>query len=191
MAYHFAGRSPVRHNKTIESPLVTEYILQNKSIPGRRDSIIIIKWSHKRGCTRFGGSFKRWQINIAQTTFGNKRGIIITSSFGCTVTYKMFRASCNWSRAIQRISLKTFYHSSSHYGSKIRIFTTPFGNTSPARIAGNINHWRKSPPDTYRRSFNSCYPCTVFRYLRIERSRLSQGNRENCFKPVNDITRYQ
>ena len=191
MTYHFAGRSPVCHYQTIKSPLATKHILQNESISGRGYPIIIIKGSHKRSCTRFRCRFKRWQVNIAQTTFRNKCRIIVTPAFGCTITHKMFRTGSYGSGTIQRISLKTFYHGSSHYRSQIGVFTTSFGNASPARITGNVDHRRKSPTDTYGRSLNSCHPCTVFCNLRIERSRLSQWDGKNGFKPVNNIASYQ
>ena len=103
----------------------------------------------------------------------------------------MFRTCGYGSRTVQRISLETFDHSNTHHRSQISIFATSFGHTPPTGIASHIYHRRKCPADTHGRSLHSRYPCTILSHLRVERCRLSQGNREYGLETVDHITRHQ
>ena len=185
---HLPYRSPVGYHKAVETPLLAQYILQDITVARGRDAVVVVKGGHIGSCSGFGCRLERGQVHIAKQPFRNMGGVIVAATFCCPVAHKVLRTSGDGGGIIQRISLESLHHGGTQYRGQVGIFTQTLRNAAPARIAGDIHHRCESPPHPYRRGFDGGDARTLLDQIRIERSRLSQRNRENRLESMDHIT---
>ena len=132
MHNHLAGRVPVGHDHSVESPFSSQYVLKQPFVACGRDSIDGVERSHQGHRTGVHTCLERREINIAQSPFGEFDCVVVTASFGRPVAYKMLEAGGNGGRI--PIALITTYHSGAHHGVKVRILSGTLGDPAPAWI---------------------------------------------------------
>ena len=76
------------------------------------------------------------------------------------------------------VALIAFYRGHTHCRSEHGVFAVAFGYTSPACVAGYVDHGRECPADTGRRCFAGSYGRTFLYQGRVPCGALSERNRE-------------
>ena len=109
---------------------------------------------------------KRLEVKIAQQNFGNVRRIVVTSALGCAIAGKMLRAGQNACVA-PACALEATHLRARHRRTQIRIFPRAFHNASPAGIARDIQHGRKSPLNARSACILSSHPLRLLFDRRI------------------------
>src|SRR5688572_10856463 len=84
-------------------------------------------------------------------------------------------------------ALEASYTRSANQRTQVGIFSRPFHHTTPARIAGNVDHRSISPVKSVGRCFFGSDACRFFDKLEIPAGRLAQRYWENCFMTVNNV----
>ena len=100
----------------------------------------------------------------------------------------MFCTGCHRCGGSEIGTLKSAHHCRTESGGQIRVFAKAFGNTSPARIACNVEHRGKGPADTLGSGFECRYLCSFFNNRGVESGSLTQWYGEDGVIAVNHIT---
>src|SRR5882724_13080401 len=90
-------------------------------------------------------------------------------------------------RAPDTITLKSAHLCCGHCRPEIGVFTGAFNNTSPTRVARNIDHWRKRPVDAGGARFAGSNALGALHHFRVPRSSHSNWHGEDRVKTVNDV----
>src|SRR5436190_20780943 len=106
-------------------------------------------------------------IQLPQSVFGNFHGVVVAAAFRSTVADKMLWAGRDAIRGIQARALIAADIRASDRRAEKRIFAGTFGHSSPARISGDIHHWRKRPADAACGSFTSRNAGCLVNMIRI------------------------
>ena len=187
---HLAHRVPVGDDQTVEAPLVTEHILEDECVTGRRDSVVVIERGHESHCPGLDCSLERRQIDVSKLPLGKVCAVVIAPSFGGAIAHEMLDARRHGS-GVRHFTLITPHHGFCHPGVQPCILSAAFSHASPTGVAGDVEHRRESPAYALRRGFDRSHPCALLHQSWIERRRKTQGNRENGMETVNDVTGHQ
>src|SRR5260370_10742321 len=119
--------------------------------------------------------------------FGNFHRIVVAAAFRGAVTDEVFWAGGDAVGSIQARALIAANIRASDCRAQKRIFAGAFGHSSPARIPGNIHHWRKSPADAAGGSFTSSNAGRLFDQIRIPTAGQPHRNGKFCSESVNHV----
>src|SRR5258708_36086538 len=99
----------------------------------------------------------------------------------------MFGASDHTLGISNVLAMKTADTGGANDRAQIGIFTSALHDSSPARIACDVEHGRERPFQSCGRSFLSCDALRLLDHLRIEAAGASQRDRKHSAKAVNDV----
>ena len=188
MCDHLAGRVPVRHDDSSESPLISQHVLYEPFVTCRRNAVVGIEGSHQGHRSGIDTSLESRKIDIPKRAFRDFRSIVVPSSFGCTVSDKVLDTSGDGGGI--SVPLVSAHHCGSHHGIKVRVLSGAFGNPSPARVAGDVQHRGECPPDSVGRGYSG-YAGSFFHQFRVECRCQSKRYREYGLESVNDVPCYE
>ena len=103
----------------------------------------------------------------------------------------MLYAGSHCGRVAQVFTLIALDHSHTHLHIQIWVLARTFGDASPARIAGHVEHRRECPADTTCRSLDCSNAGAFLNECRIKCRCKSDRNRENGTESVDHVTAHQ
>src|SRR5213078_4211260 len=134
-------------------PFTTQHGCQRKWICRSRDAVKIVEGAHERANARIDRGLKRRKVNLAQRLFRHVRCVVVATPFRGSISHPVFCAGQNLSWGAVIMALKTEYTRPREGYAQKRILSCAFGNATPARIAGDIDHGRKRPTESRRIGF--------------------------------------
>src|SRR5690606_14263090 len=90
-------------------------------------------------------------------------------------------------RICQVIPLEAADSGIGHYRAEIRVLARALDYSTPARVAGDVDHRRERPVESVGRRLDGRNPGRLLYRLRIPRCRLGQWNRKLRPETVDDV----
>ncbi len=178
---------PIANNKAAKFPFAAENVGQGKGICRTGRAVEIVESAHDRAGAGINSRFERRQINLPQGVDGNIHRIVIPAAFGSAVSDIMLRTSDDLGRIGKIVSLKAFHLRARHGRTQIGIFSSAFGNATPARVTGDVHHRSEGPMGAGSACFFRRHGCGPFHQIRMPTGGLGQRDWENGSVAVNDV----
>ena len=124
-----------------------------------------------------------------QAAFGYVRGTIVTATNGRAIGTEMLGCRHDGIAGCQIRALIALHLSDSHDAAEIGVFTRPFDNPPPSRIAGDIHHGGEGPVKAAGRSLPGRNSGSGFPLFGFPAGSDCERDREDCPVTVDHIHR--
>ena len=188
--HEFAHAEAVADHKTVEAPLLAQYVGKYTLVARRGHTVVGIERGHKRHRPGIESRLEGRQIGLTQLALRHTGGIIVASALGGTIGHEVLGTCSQRCRRPDRVAiLEAAHHCIGHYRSQVGVFATSLGYTAPAGITRYVNHGGEGPAHAVGRRFDGGYTRSFTGYFGRECRRLPEWYWEDCLVAVDNVAR--
>ena len=187
MINQFLDRLPVAHDKALETPLIAQDPGQGEMVARGRHAVETVECAHQGGGAGIDAGLVGGQVDVSQGRKTDLGSVVVAAALGGSVPHVMLETGRNPAGLPIAGSLKPAHRGGSQKAAQPRILPGPFGDASPARIAGNVHHRGENPVDAGGGRLGCGDRLGPLDELRIPGAGQPEGNRKRRAESVDRV----
>ncbi len=184
---HFLVPRIVGDDEALETPFAAQQVGLQPAIAGRRHAVDLVERGHAGQRARIERRLVGRQIDLAQAAVGHVHHVVVEARFTRAVGREMLHAGHQMIGRSQICALEAAHSGRSEQFAEQHVLATTFDSTSPALVAGDVDHRREGPVDSGARRLERRRGGGAAGEFRLEACDLGERHREHGAMPVDDV----
>ena len=182
-----AERVPVAQHHPVELPFALQDAAQRELVGRCGHAANLVEGAHHREATFVERGLERRQVHFAQRALGDVDRVVVASAFCSAVGHEVLGARRDRLFVGDVLALESAHAGAGHLAPQEDVLSGALGDSTPARIARDVDHGGERPVDTGGGCFAPPDTSGVFDAREVEARRLGERNGERGLVAVDDV----